>query len=237
MHLVRRLGHTSSKCRSRSAGSRSREQSVQGSSLHVERMCCAIWSLARNSAHSGHLYLWQKKKSVSFSPRVQNIFLFSTHFVCFFGRMHVCCWISASLFSRALGEINCASTLQSPAHHLSRPFVFNDEHGVYLIPYDVVKYLIKLSPTPVSPSRSVAGCGGAGGGPSLISRDGVRDEARLTPDGKDTLNWWCGDGAAIRSTKGNGRVSGQCGYHENCEHINSHPHVLRPQTLTFRRRL
>lgn len=42
VQLLRRLGHTSSRCRSRSTGSRRHEQSSQGRSLHVERMCRTI---------------------------------------------------------------------------------------------------------------------------------------------------------------------------------------------------
>lgn len=42
-----------------------------------------------------------------------------------------------------------------------------------------------------------------------MSRDGVSDEALLMPDGKDTLNWLRGDGKAMKSTQGNGNVSGQ----------------------------
>lgn len=42
----------------------------------------------------------------------------------------------------------------------------------------------------IKPLVSGAGCDGAGGGPSLMSREEVSAEARLIPDGKDTLNWW-----------------------------------------------
>lgn len=62
VQLLRRLGQTSARCRSRSAGSRRLEQSSQGSSLHVERMCCTIWERVRSSAHSGHLRAIKNKK-------------------------------------------------------------------------------------------------------------------------------------------------------------------------------
>lgn len=40
----------------------------------------------------------------------------------------------------------------------------------------------------IRPLLSEVGCDGAGGGPSLMSREGVSAEARLIPDGKETLN-------------------------------------------------
>lgn len=61
--LLRRLGHASSRCASRSAGSKRRGQRVHGRRRQVERMCRTMWAFGSSSAHSGHLGMTRRRRA------------------------------------------------------------------------------------------------------------------------------------------------------------------------------